>query len=139
MVMFNPVIVKKSAPYDTEEGCLSLTGTPFRSDDNPIPFVAYDELAPGVKQSRADYTYGYSEALSDSVVRPVLFMNYGGPMRWRTTSNSITAAAAETLSDSILPIIGIASCSSQSFSTSFEMPVSSAPITSAVGLRKSAS
>ena len=27
MVMFNPVIVKKSAPYGAEEGCLSLTGT----------------------------------------------------------------------------------------------------------------
>ena len=27
MVMFNPVIVKKSALYDAEEGCLSLTGT----------------------------------------------------------------------------------------------------------------
>ena len=27
MVMFNPVIVKKSAPYDAEEGCLSLAGT----------------------------------------------------------------------------------------------------------------
>ena len=27
MLMFNPVIVKKSDPYDTEEGCLSLTGT----------------------------------------------------------------------------------------------------------------
>ena len=27
MVMFNPVLVKKSAPYDAEEGCLSLTGT----------------------------------------------------------------------------------------------------------------
>ena len=27
MVMFNPIIVKKSGPYDTEEGCLSLTGT----------------------------------------------------------------------------------------------------------------
>ena len=26
MLMFNPVIVKKSGPYDTEEGCLSLTG-----------------------------------------------------------------------------------------------------------------
>ena len=28
MVMFNPVIVKKSAPYDAEEGCLSLLGAP---------------------------------------------------------------------------------------------------------------
>ena len=26
-VMFNPVIVKQSGPYQTEEGCLSLTGT----------------------------------------------------------------------------------------------------------------
>ena len=27
MVMFNPEIIKKSQPYDTEEGCLSLEGT----------------------------------------------------------------------------------------------------------------
>lgn len=27
MVMFNPEIIKKSGPYDTVEGCLSLTGT----------------------------------------------------------------------------------------------------------------
>lgn len=27
MVMFNPEIIKKSEPYDAEEGCLSLTGT----------------------------------------------------------------------------------------------------------------
>ena len=27
MLMFNPVIVKKSGPYEAEEGCLSLAGT----------------------------------------------------------------------------------------------------------------
>lgn len=27
MVMFNPEIIKMSGPYQTEEGCLSLTGT----------------------------------------------------------------------------------------------------------------
>ena len=26
MVMFNPVIVRQSGPYETQEGCLSLTG-----------------------------------------------------------------------------------------------------------------
>ena len=26
MVMFNPEIIKKSGPYEAEEGCLSLTG-----------------------------------------------------------------------------------------------------------------
>ena len=28
MTMFNPEILKKSGPYDTEEGCLSLLGGP---------------------------------------------------------------------------------------------------------------
>lgn len=28
MTMFNPVILKKSEPYNTEEGCLSLLGGP---------------------------------------------------------------------------------------------------------------
>ena len=28
MVMFNPEIIKKSEPYETEEGCLSLLGEP---------------------------------------------------------------------------------------------------------------
>ncbi len=27
VVMFNPVILKKDSPYETEEGCLSLDGT----------------------------------------------------------------------------------------------------------------
>lgn len=28
MIMFNPEIIKKSDPYETEEGCLSLLGEP---------------------------------------------------------------------------------------------------------------
>lgn len=28
MTMFNPEIIKKSGPYDTEEGCISLLGSP---------------------------------------------------------------------------------------------------------------
>lgn len=71
---------------------LALTGTPFRSDESPIPFVTYEETAPGVRTSRADYTYGYAEALADHVVRPVMFMNYGGAMRWRTKAGDELAA-----------------------------------------------
>lgn len=70
---------------------VSLTGTPFRSDEHPIPFVTYEESSAGVRTSRADYTYGYAEALADHVVRPVVFMNYGGPMRWRTKSGETLA------------------------------------------------
>lgn len=63
---------------------LALTGTPFRSDTNPIPFVAYEEGNDGIRRSAADYTYGYGNALGDGVVRPVIFLSYSGNMRWRT-------------------------------------------------------
>ncbi|MEN3584772.1 DEAD/DEAH box helicase [Streptomyces sp. ZYX-F-203] len=63
---------------------LALTGTPFRSDTNPIPFVRYEEGGDGIRRSAADYTYGYGSALSDGVVRPVIFLSYSGNMRWRT-------------------------------------------------------
>ena len=77
---------------------LMLTGTPFRSDDNPIPFVTYDEMPDGTRKSHADYTYGYANALADHVVRPVMFMNYGGPMRWRTKSgDELEANLSEAL------------------------------------------
>ena len=76
---------------------LALTGTPFRSDDSPIPFVTYEESESGVKTSRADYTYGYREALADHVVRPVIFMNYGGQMRWRMRSGEVLDAELGTM------------------------------------------
>ncbi|WP_430646470.1 DEAD/DEAH box helicase [Agromyces sp. GXS1127] len=63
---------------------LSLTGTPFRSDTAPIPFVDYAPDEQGIRVSRTDYDYGYGRALQDGVVRPVLFMVYAGSMRWRT-------------------------------------------------------
>ncbi|KNX37673.1 DEAD/DEAH box helicase [Luteipulveratus halotolerans] len=71
---------------------LSLTGTPFRSDTSPIPFVTYAEDEHGIRRSASDYTYGYAEALRDGVVRPVLFMAYGGNMRWRTSAGDEIAA-----------------------------------------------
>lgn len=63
---------------------LLLSGTPFRSDTAPIPFVEYHPDAEGVRVSRTDYSYGYQRALEDGVVRPVLFLVYAGRMRWRT-------------------------------------------------------
>jgi superfamily II DNA or RNA helicase len=71
---------------------LALTGTPFRSDTNPIPFVTYEELPDGSKRSSSDYVYGYAPALDDGVVRPVIFLAYSGEMSWRTRAgDQITA------------------------------------------------
>ncbi|WP_101523846.1 DEAD/DEAH box helicase [Nocardioides houyundeii] len=71
---------------------VALTGTPFRSDINPIPFVSYAPGPDGVPRSVADYTYGYAQALADHVVRPVLFMAYSGEMTWRTRAGDEVAA-----------------------------------------------
>lgn len=71
---------------------LMLTGTPFRSDDNPIPFVTYERGGDGLLRSHADSVYGYADALRDGVVRPVLFLAYSGETRWRTNAGDELAA-----------------------------------------------
>mgnify|MGYP001759230495 FL=1 len=72
--------------YNDVEHRLALTGTPFRSDDSQIPFVTYTEDGEGHLVSRADYTYGYAEALKDGVVRPVVFLAYSGEAQWRDSA-----------------------------------------------------
>ncbi|MGR6967384.1 DEAD/DEAH box helicase [Geodermatophilus sp. URMC 61] len=81
---------------------LCLTGTPFRTKpDERIPFVRYEEdgfegdLGDGEVGlvSRADYTYGYKEALADNVVRPVVFAAYTGTSRWRNSAGEVVAAS----------------------------------------------
>jgi superfamily II DNA or RNA helicase len=76
---------------------LCLTGTPFRTKaDERIPFVRYEEDSfegQGGLVSRADFTYGYKEALADSVVRPVVFAAYTGTSRWRNSAGEVVAAS----------------------------------------------
>jgi superfamily II DNA or RNA helicase len=57
---------------------LLLSGTPFRTDDTPIPWVSYD--ADGF--SEPDFAYGYTDALLDRVCRPVTFHLNDGDMEW---------------------------------------------------------
>ncbi|GAA1960579.1 DEAD/DEAH box helicase [Amycolatopsis minnesotensis] len=77
---------------------LALTGTPFRSDDSPIPFVTYEPDGEGMMRSRSDHSYGYSDALADGVVRPVVFLAYSGEASWRTSAgDEFTARLGEPL------------------------------------------
>jgi len=71
---------------------LGLTGTPFRSDDSAIPFVTYSPDEQGLARSTADHTYGYTDALLDGVVRPVIFLAYSGEARWRNNAGEEFAA-----------------------------------------------
>ncbi len=44
LVMLNPVIIKKTAPFETEEGCLSLTGVRKTTRYQTIKVHYQDEL-----------------------------------------------------------------------------------------------
>ncbi len=67
---------------------LSLSGTPFRSDTSAIPFVDYH-----LDEARADYEYGYGEALADrGVVRPVYFPRINGFMEWVAPDGEVLSA-----------------------------------------------
>jgi superfamily II DNA or RNA helicase len=70
--------VQTRRAFDGARFRLLLSGTPFRSDNSAIPWVAYDEDG----LSRADYVYGYPQALVDRVCRPIAFLPYDGEMEW---------------------------------------------------------
>ncbi|NLE79531.1 MAG: DEAD/DEAH box helicase [Rhodococcus sp.] len=84
--------------FDGATRRLALTGTPFRSDDSAIPFVTYEPDREGLMRSKADHSYGYSDALADGVVRPVVFLAYSGEARWRNNAGEeFTARLGEPL------------------------------------------
>ncbi|TPG31553.1 DEAD/DEAH box helicase [Mycolicibacterium hodleri] len=78
--------------FDDATRRLALTGTPFRSDDSAIPFVTYERGPDGLERSQADHVYGYADALTDGVVRPVVFLAYSGESRWRDSAGEEHAA-----------------------------------------------
>lgn len=61
------------AAFNGARRVLGLSGTPFRGDNNQIPFVRYDD---GVAQ--AQFTYGYGHAIKDNVCRKVMFPSLDG-------------------------------------------------------------
>lgn len=66
--------------FEHAERRLLLSGTPFRTDGRPIPFVSYDET----RRAVAGFNYDYGMALTDGgVVRPVVFPAWDGKSQWR--------------------------------------------------------
>lgn len=63
---------------------LCLSGTPFRSDNNTIPFLNYVDGT-----ARPDYPYGYSDGLRDQICRHIYFPRQGGVSEWITPHGRI--------------------------------------------------
>jgi superfamily II DNA or RNA helicase len=71
---------------------LLLSGTPFRSDECPIPGVRYDD---GV--AVPDVSYAYADAVRDRICRPVTFVPYDGALQWRSGDDLVEASFADAL------------------------------------------
>ena len=56
VVMYNPVIVKKDTPYETEEGCLSLTGVRKTTRYQNIEVEYFDSSWKKHRQSYSGWT-----------------------------------------------------------------------------------
>jgi superfamily II DNA or RNA helicase len=78
--------------FDPAAQRLLLSGTPFRTDSHPIPYVRYAQ-----NRSVADFTYGYPEALRDGVCRPVLFPSYEGDLSWLSKGHVVVATFRDGL------------------------------------------
>ena len=76
----------------------SLTGTPWRSDRDEIPFHHYD---PATRIVIPDYTYSYTQALKDGVCPPVRFFLNNGEVRWikKADGEVITVNFGDRLSE----------------------------------------
>lgn len=72
---------------------LCLSGTAFRSDNNPIPFVKYDQE--GI--STPDYTYSYSRAIREKVCRPAAIFTYGGDVSWMQDTRVYKSSFSDNL------------------------------------------
>ncbi len=82
--------------FETAPVRLCLSGTPFRSDSQAIPFVAYDSGG----EAEPDIEYGYGPALADrGVVRPVHFPRLGGEMEWIGPDGSAQSASFDDALD----------------------------------------
>ena len=71
---------------------LLLSGTPFRSDQCPIPGVRYDD---GV--AAPDVSYSYADAVRDGICRPVTFVPYDGVLQWRSGEELVESSFADAI------------------------------------------
>ncbi len=73
---------------------LLLSGTPFRSDDAPIPGISYDASGFAVP----DVAYSYAEAIRDGACREVVFVPFDGTLVWQSGEDVIESSFGEHLS-----------------------------------------
>ena len=82
-----------SRAFAAAERKLLLSGTPFRSDEAPIPGISYD--AAGF--ASPDVSYSYAEAIRDGACRRVVFVPFDGTLVWQSGDQTIESSFGEEL------------------------------------------
>ena len=72
---------------------LLLSGTPFRSDDAPIPGISYDSEG----FSEPDIAYSYAESIADGACRRMIFVPFDGTLVWQSGDRTIESSFEEEL------------------------------------------
>lgn len=72
---------------------LMLSGTPFRSDRDRIPFVRYHRDGNCIP----DFSYDYAQAVRDGVCRSIQFYAHDGQITWRHKETEHTARFSEAI------------------------------------------
>jgi len=81
---------------DSAAAILSLSGTPFRTDRDPIVFVPSTG-----REAAPDYRYGYDRAIEDGACRPVQFVYGKGTTTFRTEDGAVHSV---TYDDDLTPV-----------------------------------
>lgn len=71
--------------FDRVECRLSLSGTPYRSSGQPIPWVRYKPKSPmsDIQILDHDFSYSYGRAVADEICRRVTFCPYDGQIKFK--------------------------------------------------------
>lgn len=88
---------------------LLLSGTPFRTRGERIPWVEYEEDEDGKLRCRPSFNYDYGTALLDGdVVRPVEFLALDGKVSWREAGVVREVGLVDAHSDDLSNALGTA-------------------------------
>ncbi|NEQ51858.1 MAG: DEAD/DEAH box helicase family protein, partial [Leptolyngbya sp. SIO3F4] len=88
---------KYKAAFEAASYRLSTSGTPFRTDNQQIPWVRYEQDDDALK-SISDYEYGYGRAVKDGVCRHVIFPTFDAKCQWQYGFNIYEASFSDALS-----------------------------------------
>lgn len=90
--------IRAQEAFARSAAILSLSGTPFRTDRDPIVFVPSADGG-----AKADYRYGYDRAIEDRACRPVQFVYGKGSTTFRAADGMVHSV---TFDDDTLTSVG---------------------------------